>query len=186
MKKFSSTGVFGKVLHSAFLLALLSGLCACQSSPSKTEADAAQDKAASASEQSAAPTPVASAPISHANAAAELVLDKGIGLYEQGKYAAAIKKLKNSSEIWSADDEVKIKAHKYLAFSYCVTRQRQLCRHEFEKILDLAPAFELEAAEAGHPIWGAEFKQAKRHAAAESSQGQKEPKSKRQYANRAS
>lgn len=181
MKNISSACAFGKFLNSASLLALIVGLVACPSAPTKTEADAVQDNAVSAVDQSAAPPVAASSPVSRANVAAEQTLGKGVRLYEQGKYAAAIKKIKNSPEIWSADDQMKIKAHKYLAFSYCVTMQRQLCRHEFAKILDLAPAFELEAAEVGHPIWGVEFKQAKKQAVARG-QGKKEPGSKGQYA----
>jgi hypothetical protein len=45
-------------------------------------------------------------------------------------------------------------AHKYLAFISCVTGREKKCRGEFNKALDADPKFELEPAEAGHPIWG--------------------------------
>jgi tetratricopeptide (TPR) repeat protein len=182
VKRLSCSDAIGKVLLSAPLAALII-VAACQSASFITEIDSAQNEAVSADDQRTAPSFAGSAPVRHSNAAAKQMLGKGISLYEQGKYAAAIKKLKNSHEIWLADDDLKIKAHKYLAFCYCVTKQRQRCRHEFEKILDLVPSFELEAAEAGHPFWGVEFKQAKKHGVARG-QVKKEPGSKGRYTKR--
>jgi len=45
-------------------------------------------------------------------------------------------------------------AHKHLAFINCVTGREKKCRSEFNKALDADPKFDLEPAEAGHPVWG--------------------------------
>lgn len=55
----------------------------------------------------------------------------------------------------------KIVTLKFTAFSYCLTNRLTLCRGEFEKILQIDPNFELDAAEAGHPSWGPPFKTVK-------------------------
>jgi hypothetical protein len=64
--------------------------------------------------------------------------------------------------------EKKINTHKFIAFSYCLTKRVTLCRAEFGKILLLDPNFELGPAEAGHPSWGPSFQaeKAKRKPAA--------------------
>lgn len=93
---------------------------------------------------------------------AEQQLAEADALYKQGDYSAAIKRLQSAPNIWNDSHDVRIRGHKLLAFSYCVTNQRALCRQQFGRILDLSPGFELSPAEAGHPIWGGEFKQAKR------------------------
>jgi len=92
----------------------------------------------------------------------EQQLEEAAAHYRQGDYAAAIKRLQSAPDIWSDNVDVRVRAHKLLAFSYCVTNQRTQCRQQFTRILELAPAFELSPAEAGHPIWGSEFREAKR------------------------
>lgn len=96
------------------------------------------------------------------NAAAKSSLSAGIALYDQGEYAAAVKKLSTSSEIWKADKDVQLQALKYMAFSYCVTSQPAPCRHQFERALKLDPAFDLAPGEKGHPLWGPVFDRAKK------------------------
>ena len=93
---------------------------------------------------------------------AEQQLAEADALYKQGDYNAAIKRLQSAPNIWNDSHDVRIRGHKLLAFSYCVTNQRALCRQQFGRILDISPSFELSPAEAGHPIWGGEFKQAQR------------------------
>ncbi len=94
--------------------------------------------------------------------AAEQQLEEANNYYRQGDYSAAIKRLQSAPDIWNDTVEVRVRAHKLLAFSYCVTNQRSLCRQQFSRALELSPMFELSAAEAGHPIWGSEFREAKR------------------------
>lgn len=87
-------------------------------------------------------------------------LATGIQKYEDGKYAEAVSRLNAAlAEGLSASEEVT--AHKYLAFIHCVSRREKQCRGEFRKALDKDPAFQLEAAEAGHPIWGPVFRSIK-------------------------
>lgn len=95
-------------------------------------------------------------------AAGKAALNAGIALYDNGDYAAAVKKLGNADEIWKASKDVQLQALKYMAFSYCVTSQPVPCRQQFEKALKLDPAFDLAPGEKGHPLWGPVFDRAKR------------------------
>jgi Tfp pilus assembly protein PilF len=96
------------------------------------------------------------------DAAAKSALAGGIALYENGDYAAAVRKLGNTAEIWKADKDVRLQALKYMAFSYCVTSQPVPCRQHFDKALKLDPAFDLAPGEKGHPLWGPVFDRAKK------------------------
>ncbi|WP_211453163.1 TssQ family T6SS-associated lipoprotein [Collimonas antrihumi] len=116
--------------------------------------------------EAAIPTPSAPAPVA-ATVAPEPVappaaLNDGIALYNKGNYSAAIKRLANAPEIWSADIAFQTEALKTMAFSYCVTSRKKLCKQQFEKALKLDPNFDLAPGEQGHPLWGPVFKQAKR------------------------
>jgi hypothetical protein len=120
------------------------------------------DNAAVESKREAPPAP----PPKPVKRAAELAVDKGVELYDQGDFAGAIKKLQGSPEIWAdSQTDLKVRAYKYLAFSFCVTNKRTLCQQQFEKLLELDASFELSAAEAGHPTWGPIFKRAKTRSA---------------------
>lgn len=92
-------------------------------------------------------------------------LADGIALYNKGSYSAAVKRLANAPEIWSADVATQTEALKYMAFSYCVTARKKLCRQQFDKALKLDAGFDLAAGEKGHPLWGPVFNQAKKAAA---------------------
>ena len=104
--------------------------------------------------------------------AGERALSEGIGLYDAGDFNGAIKSLLGARPIWEdatpAGLANKVAAHKYLAFSYCVTNRRAQCRQAFVDALKLDPAFSLDAAERTHPMWGPEFERAKAQAAAPS------------------
>lgn len=104
---------------------------------------------------------VLKAPISEP-AAPPAALGEGILLYDQGNYNGAIKRLANAPEIWSADISAQTEALKYMAFSYCVTSKKQLCKQQFEKALKLNPSFDLMPGEKGHPLWGPVFNRAKK------------------------
>lgn len=95
-------------------------------------------------------------------AAAKSSLSAGIALYDKGDYAAAVKKLATSGEIWKASKGVQLDALKYMAFSYCVTSQPVTCKNQFDKALKLDPEFDLTPGEKGHPLWGPVFERAKR------------------------
>ena len=105
-----------------------------------------------------APTAI-DAPIDRA---AELRLKQGIDHFDLGDFDNAIWTLANSREIWSGTLETRIRAHKYLAFSYCVQNRVTLCRLHFDKAFALDPQFDLLPGERGHPLWGPVFEKAKR------------------------
>lgn len=119
------------------------------------------------------------APIATPTAAHVASLNDGIMLYDQGDFNGAIKKLSSSPEIWSSDKVTQISALKYMAFSYCVTSRQLLCRQQFEKILQLDPAFDLEPGEKMHPLWAPAFDQAKKNSLKNSSTGNDKPTVKR-------
>ena len=91
---------------------------------------------------------------------ANQALSAGIDAYNEGKYPDAVKSLQSAlNQGLSVSDQVK--AHKYLAFTHCVSGKERLCREEFRKGLDINPNLELESAEVGHPIWGPVFRSVK-------------------------
>ncbi len=85
---------------------------------------------------------------------------KGISFYQAGDYPAAESALL-SHDIWDAQDATKISALKYLAFTYCVTERKTLCRQSFDRALQLDGGFNLEPAEHAHPLWGSAFESAR-------------------------
>jgi Tfp pilus assembly protein PilF len=86
--------------------------------------------------------------------------EEGIRNYEEGNYRTAKRRLQFALEEGLSRDK-RVKAHKYLAFIACVSSQQLTCREEFAIALELNPKLELDAAEAGHPIWGPVFKSVK-------------------------
>ena len=88
---------------------------------------------------------------------ANQALSAGIDAYDEGKYPDAVKNLQSAlDQGLSVSDQVM--AHKYLAFTHCVSGKERLCREEFRKALDINPNLELEPAEMGHPTWGPVFR----------------------------
>lgn len=84
----------------------------------------------------------------------EQELDRGVKSYEEGEYKTAAKQLQTALDLGLEAKRDQARAHKFLAFINCVTGREKSCRDEFNKTLDADPKFELEPAEAGHPIWG--------------------------------
>ena len=89
--------------------------------------------------------------------AGDSYLEEGVQNYEEGNYRVAKRRLQFALEEGLRRPD-RVKAHKYLAFIACVSSQQLTCREEFAIALELDPKFELNAAEAGHPIWGPMFK----------------------------
>ena len=87
-------------------------------------------------------------------------LAAGIRQYEDGKYAVATTSLQNALAA-GLNDSDQVTANKYLAFISCVSGRERQCRAYFRRALELNPSFELEPAEAGHPMWGPVFKSVK-------------------------
>ena len=90
----------------------------------------------------------------------EKLVTDATAAYDEADYPKAIKLFQDAlKETPVASDQAQI--HKFIAFSYCLTMRLALCRMEFEKLLQLDPAFELNTAEAGHPSWGPPFRTVK-------------------------
>ena len=87
-------------------------------------------------------------------------LREGIRYYEDGKYPQATTNLQNALAAGLSDSD-QVTANKYLAFISCVSGRDRQCRAYFRRALELNPNFELEPAEAGHPMWGPVFKSVK-------------------------
>ncbi|HEY6865237.1 MAG TPA: TssQ family T6SS-associated lipoprotein [Burkholderiales bacterium] len=82
----------------------------------------------------------------------------GIRAYESADYEESERLLRRSLDEGLTFQRDEITAHKYLAFTYCVTNEERKCREQFRKVLELDPRFELDKSEAGHPIWGPVFR----------------------------
>ena len=91
----------------------------------------------------------------------EQALAKGIKSYEDGDYKDAAAQLQAALNFGLDARSDQVKAHKYLAFVHCVSSRSRQCRDEFRRALRLDPSFTLEAAEAGHPLWGPVFRAVK-------------------------
>lgn len=89
---------------------------------------------------------------------AQQELSVAVASYENESLKSSEKELLSAlkSDLLSKHDQVI--AHKYLAFIYCTSHRKKLCRNEFRKALKIDPAFDLTPAEAGHPIWGPIFR----------------------------
>lgn len=143
-------------------------LSACESMPgqgnSAKPADAkpahlpAAATQAKPSQQAASPPPAPALP--PPVPADQLALKEGLALYNNGEYNKAIARL-SAPEIGGGSMATQVSALKHLAFSYCVTGRRTLCRQQFEKAFKLDPAFDLGPGENGHPLWGPAFKKEK-------------------------
>jgi len=92
--------------------------------------------------------------------AAERNFAEGFGFYDRGEYAAAINKFR-SPAVSNAWPELRVRALKYLAFSYCVTNNLHACQQAFYDAMQLDPQFKLSPAEEGHPIWSPIYEKAK-------------------------
>ena len=90
----------------------------------------------------------------------EPALAKGVRLYEDGNYVQSVRSLQQALEQGLSKQD-RVKAHKYLAFIDCAAGRENLCRDEFRAALDIDPSMQLDAAEAGHPIWGPVFRSVK-------------------------
>ena len=144
------------------------GLAACATPPRSTTSPAPGSPTSSPVTSPTAPAPAATpaAPPpptqQELDQAAQRELDEGIAVYDKGDYNAAIAKIGNSPAIAAASVPIRVNAHKYLAFSYCVTRRTTQCGQQFEAALKLDPAFDLTAGERGHPLWGPVFERVKK------------------------
>lgn len=92
--------------------------------------------------------------------AGEKLHAEGMKSYDEGDYVKASKIFQDAlKETLPPAD--RIRTLKFSAFSHCLTSRMVQCRADFEKILQIDPGFELDAAEAGHPSWGPSFRTSK-------------------------
>jgi Tfp pilus assembly protein PilF len=80
--------------------------------------------------------------------------------YEAGDYDESAKNFQGALREGLGQRE-RASAHKHLAFIHCASRRERQCRDEFRRALAIDPSLELDAAEAGHPVWGPIFRQVK-------------------------
>ncbi|MBW8906009.1 MAG: TssQ family T6SS-associated lipoprotein [Betaproteobacteria bacterium] len=80
--------------------------------------------------------------------------------YEAGEYDESAKNFEGALREGLGDRE-RASAHKHLAFIHCASQRERQCRDEFRKALEVDPALDLDAAEAGHPVWGPVFRSVK-------------------------
>ena len=92
---------------------------------------------------------------------ADKKLNYGVLSYEEGNYQASVTALQGVLEKGLSDKPEQVKAYKYLAFIQCVSGRESMCRDYFKKALEIDPNFNLDVAEAGHPIWGPVFRSVK-------------------------
>jgi len=87
-------------------------------------------------------------------------LNEGIRQYDDGQHLAAAKSLQSALDLGLSDRQ-RADAHKHLAFIHCSSKRERQCRDEFRKALAADPSTDLDAAEAGHPVWGPIFRSLK-------------------------
>jgi Tfp pilus assembly protein PilF len=92
--------------------------------------------------------------------AGEKLIQDGMKNYDDADYNKSIKSFQDALKE-TLTDANRIGAHKFLAFSYCLTNRTTLCRAEFEAIFKIDENFDLAPAEAGHPAWGPSFRAVK-------------------------
>jgi tetratricopeptide (TPR) repeat protein len=85
-------------------------------------------------------------------------LASGVQQYDAGDYENAVKNLTLALDHGLLSKVDQSRARKYLAFSHCVSGREVQCRDEFRKAFEINPDFSLNAAEDGHPIWGAVYR----------------------------
>lgn len=169
--------VHSSYLHGAILLAAVLAGCATPDStplqppgpppPAYSPALPPPPSPSPARPVAPAPSPAAAATApAAAPSPAQQRLAEGVSLFDKGDFNGAIRKLTTAPELAgnAAEPDVRAEALKYSAFSYCVSNRRALCRRQFDTLLTIDPGYQLKAAEAGHPVWGPVFIQARRAA----------------------
>jgi len=87
----------------------------------------------------------------------QVTLVEGLRKFDAGEQEAAAKTLAAAIKMGLGAEDLAL-AHRHLAFIHCSAGREAQCREEFRKALAADPGMQLEAAEAGHPIWGPIFR----------------------------
>ncbi len=93
---------------------------------------------------------------------AERNLVLGLRAYDEAQYPEAERALGEALRLKLATARDRATAHKTLAFIYCTSGRRPECEAAFRAARAEDPAFALNKAEAGHPVWGPVY-EASRH-----------------------
>jgi Tfp pilus assembly protein PilF len=88
-------------------------------------------------------------------------LQAGIKNYDEGRLSQAQGNFESALAA-GLNQRDQVTAHKYLAFIHCVSKRERQCRAHFRSALELDPNFDLQPAEAGHPMWGPVFRSVKK------------------------
>lgn len=162
-------------LKKSLMVTLAIALSACATSEKEKETGPASISPAAETEMIPPPPPESRAAqvsdqVDTSNTtltAVERRFSEGLALYNDGRYADAIKIFREPvfTRAWP---ELRMRSLKYLAFSYCVTEKAQQCQQSFEEVFKLDASFELSSAERGHPLWDPVFQQAKTKATSSS------------------
>jgi Tfp pilus assembly protein PilF len=88
---------------------------------------------------------------------AHITLIKGLRQFDAGDHEASAKTLASALELGLGNKD-RAEAHKHLAFIHCTAGREGRCREEFRKAIAADPKMRLDAAEAGHPVWGPIFR----------------------------
>lgn len=85
---------------------------------------------------------------------AEKALLAGLKAYDDAQYESAEKQFVQALATGLASPKDRAEAHKRLAFMRCAGGRLDECEREFRRARAADPAFALDKAEAGHPVWG--------------------------------
>jgi Tfp pilus assembly protein PilF len=122
--------------------------------------------AACSSQPPAAPAPVAATQMAGSGLGlldvldrpAERALHEGMRAYDEGQYSTAETSLREALAAQLRSPRDRAAAHKLLAFVYCTSAREAQCEAAFRAARQADPAFRLNRAEAGHPVWGPVFR----------------------------
>jgi tetratricopeptide (TPR) repeat protein len=85
---------------------------------------------------------------------AEKALLAGLKAYDDAQYDSAEKQFSQALATGLDSPKDRAEAHKRLAFIQCAAGRVAECEAEFRRAREADPAFALDKAEAGHPVWG--------------------------------
>jgi Tfp pilus assembly protein PilF len=88
---------------------------------------------------------------------AQVTLVDGLRKFDAGEHPASAKALQRAIALGLGAKD-RAEAHKHLAFIHCTAGREARCRDEFGKAIEADPGMRLDAAEAGHPVWGPIFR----------------------------
>lgn len=102
-------------------------------------------------------------------------LAAGLRQYQAGEFDEALKSLNASLDHGLLSKTEQSTARKTLAFVHCISGRRTQCESEFLKAMEIDPGFALTEAEAGHPIWGPVYRNARAKLIAEAAPAPAKP-----------